>query len=128
MSYVLDWIANGHVMGVKLFGRQSADDIRQSVDEQVALLNASSRPRVHILVDLYDATGPRTFDIAEVRDALRRIIQHHRMGWLLITGTHEVTRVAVAMVLSQFQIRMRVFETTEDALDFLYDIDSAVPR
>ncbi len=54
--------------------------------------------------------------------------KHPRYGWTLVVGsTNPFQRFVVAIANNFFKGRQRNFDTREEALDFLNEVDSTLP-
>ncbi|MBL8163351.1 MAG: hypothetical protein JNJ61_15295 [Anaerolineae bacterium] len=127
MPYQVGWLVEDRVIEEKFIGNITVDDIANAAQAGNALA-ASAPGMVHLLADASDV---KTFPI-DLR-LIQTTMQPHslagKFSWVIVYGTRNPMLRFVAQVSAQFslvQIRFRVVDHREHALQMLRDLDPSL--
>lgn len=120
------WLVPQHVIHGKPTGKYTVEELTQASQEIVALLNASDKPLVHLLIDESQLDG-MPISLSALTEAFT-FLSHDRLGWMIIYGTDErLKKFISSMVTNITRVRHRRFDTREEALEFLVSMDTTLP-
>ena len=96
-----------------------------NVDQQIVnYMNQATAPLVHVIVD------NRKLTVLPSVKAFTQLTfpKHSQCGWVLVVGpANTLIRFINLIVTNVSQTRNRMFNTLDEALDFLNEIDSTLP-
>ena len=122
MPYSINWYIENEIIYIHYSGTPTYDEFRDAILTANDLIEGSSRILVHIISDLGDVT-----QIPSSKDALklaREVGAHERVGWtIFIRETSALTKMMVAMFTSLTKVRTRSFNTIDEAINFLENMD-----
>jgi hypothetical protein len=124
MPISVEWRLEKHIIDTRLTGIVTTEELLQAATRTVALVKEGA-PLVHDLIDMRAMTNfpTRLNELAQ----LTPLLKEGRSGWLLIVTEQPMARF-IASTLSQVaMLRLRLFATPEDALAFIYDMDTTLP-
>jgi hypothetical protein len=124
MPIQLSWYLENHVMLLNNEG-DSADQDVLKVDQPILdYLNQSQAPLVHLIIDNTRAKYiPSVKAITAVKWP-----KHPQYGWTILVGlTNPFQRFVNVVATNFFKARQRMFDTMDEALDFLNEVDSTLP-
>lgn len=124
MSYKLTVLVPGHLIYIQHGAQITQADLDTFDVEVSALMEASPLPLQH---------GIYNYSNVQVMPTIRQIIalksaRHPRAGWVLMVGLKTpVTRFIISAAVQMMRLRLRFFETTDQAIAFIQDVDSTLP-
>src|SRR5689334_10087471 len=124
MPIQLSWYLENHVILHVNQGDISDQEILD-VDQPISgFLERSHAPLVHLILDNRSATTtPSIKAISQLKYP-----KHPRFCWLIVVGpTNTFVRFVNAVTTNLFKSRNRMFDTMDEALDFLNEVDSTLP-
>ena len=124
MSLKLSWYLENRVMMIVAQGDYTDTELINLDDHVIKYLDQSSAPLVHMIMDRQE-----TDHIPSPKSAMMvKWPRHPRYGWTLVVGTSNAfQRFVVAIANNFFKGRQRNFDTLDQALDFLNEVDSTLP-
>lgn len=124
MPVHVDWLLERHIIHTHLTGVVTTEELMQAAQKTVTYVK-SGAPLVHDLIDMRAMTNfpTRLSDLAQLTPLLRE----GRSGWLLIVVEHPIARFIASTMTQIAQLRLRTFATPDEALAFVYDMDTSLP-
>lgn len=124
MPVKLSWYLENRVMMVVAEGEYTDDELINLDAQVIKYLDQSNVPLVHMIMDRQGTTHiPSMKSVTMVKWP-----KHPRYGWTLVVGsTNPFQRFVVALANNFFKGRQRNFDSREEALDFLNEVDSTLP-
>lgn len=124
MPVQLSWYLEHHVIQIINSGTITDQDMLDADQPIIDYFNESNVPLVHLIVD--NSNASYTPSVKAVTKA--KFPKHAKCGWVLLVGpANSFMRFVNAVVSNVFKTRNRMFETFDEALDFLNDMDSSLP-
>lgn len=124
MPVNLSWYIENRVIQIINEGQISDDDMLRIDQPIIDLMNASSFPLVHMIVDNSKATY--TPSVKTITQA--KFPRHTKCGWVVLVGpANSFMKFVNAVVTNVFKTRNRMFDTFEEAVAFLNEVDSTLP-
>lgn len=124
MPVQLSWLLENHVILVRNEGNITDQDMLDSDQPINNYMSQSKAPLVHLIVD--NTKAVYTPSVKAVTQAT--FPKHPQCGWIILVGsTNTFTRFVNAVVSNIFKTRNRMFDTFDEALDFLNQVDSTLP-
>lgn len=112
-----------------LSSARNLDESRQMAEYAIELMEQSSAPQVHQLID--QTTVPDTIvdsDLSQVEKILRRMLQHPKMGWILTFYGHDLyVQYANWLFGHRSNAKTKHFTRPQDAVEFLAGVDETLP-
>lgn len=124
MPVQLSWYIEHRVIQIINSGEISDQDMLDSDQPIIDYFNESNVPLVHLIVD--NSNARYTPSVKSV--TMAKFPKHAKCGWVLLVGpANSFMRFVNAVVSNIFKTRNRMFETFDEALDFLNDMDGSLP-
>ncbi len=125
MAYKTGWYIEGQVSYAQCISPCDAEEFRAGLEEIDVLLGQGQRPLIHTIVDL--TRLEESIGLVQMAKAIRGRKPDPRVGWVIMVGEqNKVVRFSASVVRQILQMRQRSFDTLDEALDFLRDIDSGI--
>lgn len=127
MPYQIEWFLPKQIVYVQFIGDLTEDDLSVYAGELSQYIESSDAKMVHLLLDDSRLEKfPRS--ITQFR-ALFAVLKDPKVGWNLAFGTRNpFANIVSVMVGKVLNLRFRRFNTREDALHFVQQMDSSLPR
>jgi hypothetical protein len=123
MPHQHQWLIPNHIIIGRNMGDLTIEDIEDSTQALVNMLNSSSRPLVHVLIDLTELESHPN-KLKPLAESSKAIFNHPKLGWLLLYGNLNRFSKFLAQMFAQLShIRFRIFTTDEEAIEFLKSVD-----
>lgn len=124
MQAVLNWYLKNRIVFNRQVGGISIDDIQQSNDQIIQMLDSGASP-VHVVIDYSYVTSIPT-NLLQLSYATS-FVKHPAKGWLITISTTPMPSF-LARIIPQIAgcQRYRVFTELEHGLDFLRQQDSSL--
>jgi len=122
LAITTSWFIPDRVILLDAEGHLSTEEIVQSADEGVALIESCDTERVHIL---FDVVRLKTFtrDVFALSGAVQKLMSHPRYGWFVMYGRDDpVVRFIASIVTQIFRRSFKITADRQEALDFLNEI------
>jgi hypothetical protein len=87
--------------------------------------NAPDVPLYHHIIYLSSAQVPLNFSEL-FTSASREILSHPRIGWLFLISSNKALMFVSDVVFQITKVRNRHFQTLEEAIEFLKEVDSTI--
>ena len=124
MSIQLSWYLENRVLLLTSQGESSDQDLLDIDQPIIEHLNQSNAPLVHLIADHRKGGKMPSMKAA----AQIQWPKHPQYGWGIMVGlTNPVQRFLVAVASNFFKVRQRNFDTMDEALDFLNEVDTTLP-
>jgi hypothetical protein len=121
MAYEVSWYMPKRVIITRMSGDVDLQEVRES-HMVITQLGEEVSHRVHVIMDM---SGVTTFPTSLMR--LSRVlgtVDDRRFGWVLIVSSDPVLRFLLTTLGKLMKARMRIFNESESAFDFLAIADS----
>ena len=124
-SYQVSWLVPERVILITATHLDS--DNLQTINQQILDMMADCPyPLVHHVWDLRDLeTFPK--NVRVIADALSSMLMHDKYGWAITVADDRLVQYLAHVVTSIYKVRYRNFESYEEALDFLHEMDRTLP-
>lgn len=124
MPYHVEWYDKPHIVNVKLYGNLTEEETRGFADALIALAQEVPDARVHSIVDVTELTAlpPITVLAAEMSRMLKA---YPNRDMSTMYGVNTVVRYMVEMLVKLTPLRMRIFNTREEAEAFVRQMVTA---
>jgi hypothetical protein len=130
MAFELSWYLENRVILLTGHG-EGSDQNLLDIDQQVInYLNQSNATLVHLIMDQRNLPPPSSSKAASQIKLASQLKwpKHPKYGWAILVGpSNSLQRFVIAVATNFFKVRQRTFDTMDEALDFLNDIDSTLP-
>lgn len=122
MSYTVGWYIENEIIYAHYSGEASLEETRNSLLEVAELLNSSPRHLIHVYNDVGDVTQPlRAIDTLAI---VRELGVPTRLGWSIVLREKSIlVKLAVAFGTSVFKSRNRIFDSLDEANEFMKQMD-----
>ena len=130
MPFELSWYLENRVILLASQANNSDENLLDMDQKVIDYLNQSSAPLVHLIMDQRKAPPPSSSRAASQIKLASQLKwpKHPKYGWAIMVGpTNSLQRFVIAVATNFFKVRQRSFDTMDEALDFLNDIDSSLP-
>ncbi len=119
MALETSWFIPEKIILLRATGDLSTDDIIQSTEEGVALIESCSTPNVHVLFDTEDLVS-FTRDVFALSNAVQKLMGHPRYGWFVMFGRNDpIVRFITSIVTQVFKRHFKICMDRQEAVDFL---------
>jgi hypothetical protein len=126
MSIQISWLVENRIIYWLHTGDGTISNTKEADMEVIRLLEASSAPLVHIILDLQGLK-----EMPSLADSIRAkydFPKHPKSGWNIFVGMKDpLQKMVVSFMGNVFKMRARLLENNIEALDFLQSIDSTLP-
>lgn len=125
MPVDVSWYLEDRIIYSKYSGNITIDDIRNGT-QQVKQLVYEGTPLVHNIAHLLEINNfPK--NIRKIRNTVVRM-DNNVIGWTVVINRNKLLRFIVSTVSQLARARFRIFDNQADAIDFLYRMDSSLPK
>ncbi|MCS6834400.1 MAG: hypothetical protein NZ750_00085 [Anaerolineae bacterium] len=126
MPIITEWFIENKVIMTTYKGTVTTDDLVQTADDILSMIDQSNSPMVHTLVNVSEIESYPT-NVVQIVNSTRKAFAHPRYGWLILFGDYNKTTIFILhMVASIMRLRVRIFPTLNETIDFLQTIDSTI--
>lgn len=122
MPFEISWKIPQRVVYVRNYGHMTIPDIRDSI-EQMRAHYEQGTSLVHTILDVGDVTSYP--NLLELRHGLS-LDRSKNQGWTMFVGAEGIARFICSVLAQLAGDRFRMFETSEQALSFLIDMDQSL--
>ena len=106
-------------------GDISAEDM-ESFADAIRVLLADAEAPLYVLVNTADVVSPY-MNMGTIRSTMRGIMDDERVAlWLAYGVTNAIVNFLLTFVSRAFSLKVRTFETWQDAQDFLEGLDTGL--
>lgn len=126
MPIQIQWLIQGKVIYSVFQGDAGQDYLKQWANDLNQMLESGDEA-VYLLNNLSQISTDRNIDLATLRETLA-VMRTPRLKWSVTYGQHtHVLMRFLASALSQIMgYRVKMFETREDAIDFIHALNPAL--
>ncbi len=125
MPYQVNWYIENQIIYTHYSGIMSPDDLRESLQKCLQMIESSPREIVHAISDVGDVV--EAISMKESLNILRETGTHPRSGWnFTIRQKSSMMKMVAAMGSSIFNLRYRTFDTLDESLRYLKDFDQNI--
>ncbi len=124
MPFEICWYKENYVIMIQFTGDVSEEELKQSVEEELKLIENSPHETVHVLIDARQQTSHPT-DFLTLARILNPVLEHPKKGWTLEYGRKGkfMARLAISAVARLQRSKYRTFDTLEEAMSYLLEVD-----
>jgi hypothetical protein len=124
MAHEISWLLEGRVIFVRLTGVQTAEAASLFDREILPYLDNVQAPLVHLV---FDTVGLEQLPGIGVLSRFQWL-KHPKTGWVVGYPKPNGAIAFITGFVSQlFKLRFRTFDTSQEALAFLQDVDATLP-
>lgn len=122
------WLLNDHILHAEYIGEVTAKELKHSAELFRAKLDTTDTLLIHLIVDVSALeTYPNNLPI--IVQSVGEAIGHEKLGWLVPVGMdNQIVEFLVTMVSKVFRTRYRSFDTLEEAIAYLQEMDTNLTR
>ncbi|MCB9460828.1 MAG: hypothetical protein H6670_14345 [Anaerolineaceae bacterium] len=122
MPFQVSWYIENEIIYMSSSGEVAANDVREAILSTKRLMDSSSKPLVHVIVDVGHIVQPMS--VKDMIGVLREMGPHERAGWhIMLQEQTRLVTMGTAIATSLFKFRTRSLDTIEEAEAFLKEID-----
>jgi len=126
MPIEVNWYIPNRVILAKGWGAVTKEENAES-DRQVRALIDAGTPPVHVLMDVSQVEDFPFFNANYQSDNARQFLKHQNLGWGVVCGTtNPVVRLLSGVVLHVVAVKLKMFPTFEEGVDFLLAQDPSL--
>ena len=125
MPIEFKWHVEDFIYEIYAFGDLNAEDVKELHDMELTLLENTTAPVLHGILNFSDATSRplQLLELSRIFDMERIRHTQHRRGWMILIGINNpVQHFVTAAVTRLLRLRFRQANDIEDALAFLYSM------
>lgn len=127
MSYRLSWYVPGRIVLYEMVDAESETDFEQLDQDFLAHLDRAEGPLVHFLFEFESVDTGQRPDIRSMTGM--QFVRDPRTGWVIvISKPNPIIKFLITTAAQINQARFRLFDTRDQALDFLQDVDATLPQ
>jgi hypothetical protein len=124
MPIQISWYLENRVILLVNHGESSDQDVFAVDQPMIDYLNQNQAPLVHLIID---NTGAKYIPSVKAVTAVKWP-KHPQYGWTILVGlTNPFQRFVNVVATNFFKARQRMFDTMDEALNFLNEVDSTLP-
>ncbi len=116
------WKIPQRVLYLHYIGHLTVDDVRDSIDQMRAHFEDGT-PLIHVILDIGDVSGYP--NLVELRHGLN-YERSRKQGWTMFVGAEGIARFISSVLAQLAGNRFRMFETADEAVAFLIDMDETL--
>ncbi len=125
MPVKTQWYVPEAVIYTQFSGETSIEDMHQYIRDAYRLSDLSNRSLVHVIADSSRVT--KGVNIKEVMKTVSSVKPHPKAGWNITIGEKDkLIRFTTDVARQLLHLRTRSFNTIDEALAFLKDIDHSI--
>jgi hypothetical protein len=125
MPYSMEWYIPGAIIFSNYSGYVTREEMRQSMIELTELMATTDRQIVHTISEVSEVT--EALPLKQVMDVMREANYKPSNGWAITVGEKKPMVKFVSNLARQLlRMRTRTFDTMEEALAFLREVDSSI--
>ncbi|MCA9915259.1 MAG: hypothetical protein KC496_18025 [Anaerolineae bacterium] len=122
MALETSWFIPEKVILLRATGDLTTEDIVQSTEAGVVLIESCTTPRIHVLFDTEELIS-FTRDVFALSSAVQKLMGHPRYGWFVMFGRNDpIVRFITSIVTQIFKRNFKICVTREEAVDFLQEL------
>jgi hypothetical protein len=125
MPYSVNWFIENEIIYTTYSGVMTTDELKKSSVTIISLIESSPRSLVHIINDGGNVT--QALSPKQGLSIIREVKPHPRAGWNI--SLHEISMFSKMLFMFSSSIlgmRNRSFDTMEEAVAFLKEMDSTL--
>lgn len=129
MSHQQAWLIKNHVVYVEFSGNMSAEDVGDAFHESAAHVIESTDAPVHFLHNWCDVSSFPTSLSKVFKASQNTKAPIRKVGWVVAYGKYNRLFKFMGDIFFQlFSVRFRLYETFEEAVDFLCKQDTRLDK
>ncbi len=120
----INWLLENKVIYVVTEGDLALEDVQYVSESVINLIDQSDSPLIHIVL-----SEEKLDSLPKSLSAFNKVVEflrHERMGWFLIYGNTNrapIVKFLGTMVIEMAKVRHRRFDTMQECLEFLVEVD-----
>lgn len=125
MPHKVEWYIENQIIFTRFWGETTLREVLEHGDELDAYFDQSDRPLVHLITDASQVTKGIT--LKDAAQLAKEGHLHPKSGWSIMVGQKDMlVKFATNVARQLFKMRQRTFDTNEEALAFLKEIDVTI--
>lgn len=125
MPYTMGWYIDKEIVYMKCSTALSVAELHACLTEINGYIALSDRPLVHAIIDLTSLSKP--LSLVEAAQAMKGYKAPAQMGWTISVGDQDKVVKFLSSVTAQIlKVRQRSYNTLDEALAFLKDMDTTI--
>lgn len=126
MAYRLFWLVKDYVLVGQSYDVLTKEDLAANIVKSLELIQVADHP-IHYIAD-GNNVRQFTLKLVDLQKILRPFADHPNLAWLLTLNSTPIERMIAGLAVQFLHSKARSFATLEDALKFLMDMDTTIPR
>jgi hypothetical protein len=120
MPYTFEWLEKPHIAYLWLTGDLTEAEFSAFVDEAIAMIASVPETKIRTLINL---EGLKKFpSLAFLARELKRLMANSNRAMSTVYGVGRLTRYVLELIVRVSPIRLKIFDTREEALGFIHDL------
>ena len=132
MTFESVWLIPERVYRIRLFGELTAESLDEALAQFQAVLGREFSLPTHVILDLTTSQRDET-SLPKLKKSIDELRKLHppvpRAGWTVIADTmpNQIVKSIGASVTQVIRIRTRFLTSSDEAIEFLRQIDATLP-
>ena len=127
MPYQTGWYVDKRVIVTRYTGTIGVEDIRGQIAETNAMM-LEGTPLIHSIIDLSQIEKWPPLNVVNEFRSMNIEPLREKIGWSIIVANNVVLKFGGALFAPIFKLRQRIFSSLDEALIFLQENDSTLPK
>ena len=119
MPYEVRWEMEPHIISFRILGVITTEEVRTAMDAMIAMAQSYPDILVHTLIDTSDTRQLPPLTVMG-REMQRMLRESPNRSVSTLYGVTPLVRFTLEVLMKITPLRVKVFETREDALEFTY--------
>jgi hypothetical protein len=117
-------LVDHHLLFIVIWGKVGADELTVYDEKIIRILDEATVPLLHVIYDYTHAEAlPSLKDLSTLKSG-----NHPKAGWLIFVGVpNPFIKFLVSVTVQVMRLRLRFFDTFEEAKQFIQEMDSTLP-
>lgn len=126
MPSQISWLLDRRVIFVKFTGEVTVEDLQSFNTSMHEYLDLGQPPLVHIISDSSE-TNKFPINLGALNKVFFQQRPNPKMGWIVVITANRMLSFVSSMLAQLGKSRFRTFNTMQEAIAFLNDIDVTLP-
>jgi hypothetical protein len=117
-------LVDHHLLFIVTWGKVGADDLITYDQNVIRIMDEATVPMLHAIYDYTHAEAlPSLKDLSTLKSG-----SHPKVGWSVFVGVpNPFIKFLVSVTIQIMRVRLRFFDTFEEAKQFIQEMDSTLP-
>jgi hypothetical protein len=127
MPYQTEWYIENRIILTTYTGDIRIEDIHGQIAETHTLIEQGI-PLIHSIIDLSQIDKWPSLNVVNEFRSMDIEAVRERIGWSIIIANNVLLKFGSALFAPIFNLRQRIFSSVDEALTFLQENDSTLPK